>query len=350
MNYDKIGNFILNLRKEKGYSQNDLARIIPISRQAISKWERGITIPDSSTLVRLSEIFDVNINELLKGERIKNNTIEELQKTTLDIVDDSVLRTHKMKIRIQILIITILVLLTSFLSYYFINSYNKIKIYSICADGDIFHVKKGLFITTPSRKYIKFDSFIYDSNSINVNKVKLYYKIDKEEYLIFEDNSLDDIILDSYGYDDLFKMINLNYFLNNSYLEIDYNDNQKETISVKFKRSFVNNNLLFLINKNVINKDNEKLKLNKLNTKFIKKIISKNKLRDDSYYDIFVINDIEYDFSYYPYSDQIIISNDDNLIISYECYTNMCYSSLKTETNNCSDDYFSLITRYIDGN
>ena len=62
------------------------------------------------------------------------------------------------------------------------------------------------------------------------------------------------------------------------------------------------------------------------------------------------VYDIEYDFSYYPYSDQIIISNDDNLIISYECYTNMCYSSLKTETNNCSDDYFSLITRYIDGN
>lgn len=350
MNYDKIGNFILNLRKEKGYSQNDLARIIPISRQAISKWERGITIPDSSTLVRLSEIFDVNINELLKGERIKNNTIEELQKTTLDIVDDSVLRTHKMKIRIQILIITILVLLTSFLSYYFINSYNKIKIYNICADGDIFHVKNGLFITTPSRKYLKMDYLDYDKSLYEINNIKMYYIIKNKKYKVFENQDLNDILFDSYGYDELFKISDLYYFLNNSYLEIDFNGNQKETISVKFNRSFVNNNLLFSLNKKIEDSKAEESSISKLNRQAIKIISNKNQIRDDSYYDKFIINDIEYDFSYYPYSNQIIISNDDNLIISYECYTNMCYSSLKTETNNCSDDYYSLITRYIEGN
>jgi transcriptional regulator with XRE-family HTH domain len=88
MNPDKISKFIYELRKEKGLSQYQLADMIPISRQAVSKWERGKTIPDSSTLIRLSEIFDVSINELLKGERLENNSIKELESTTLSIVDE----------------------------------------------------------------------------------------------------------------------------------------------------------------------------------------------------------------------------------------------------------------------
>ena len=88
MNSDKIGKFIYELRMKQGYSQYQLADKIPISRQAVSKWERGETIPDSSTLIRLSDIFNITINELLKGERIKKPSIEELQKTTLQIVDD----------------------------------------------------------------------------------------------------------------------------------------------------------------------------------------------------------------------------------------------------------------------
>ena len=61
MNPDKIGKFILQLRSEKHLSQYQLADKIPISRQAVSKWERGQTIPDSSTLIRLSELFNVTI-------------------------------------------------------------------------------------------------------------------------------------------------------------------------------------------------------------------------------------------------------------------------------------------------
>ena len=190
MNYDEIGKFILKLRKEKGYSQNDLARMIPISRQAISKWERGVTIPDSSTLVRLSEIFEISINELLKGERIQNNTIEELQKTTLDIVDDSVLRTRKLKKKITILIFSLLSLLICFFIYYFINSYNSIKIYYITAESEHFRVNGGLFITTTVRKYYKLDSLKYDTNMYHINNVKLYYKKNNKNRLIIKDETI----------------------------------------------------------------------------------------------------------------------------------------------------------------
>ena len=62
MNPEKISKFIYELRIEKKLSQYQLADMIPISRQAVSKWERAQTIPDSSTLIRLSEIFGVTIN------------------------------------------------------------------------------------------------------------------------------------------------------------------------------------------------------------------------------------------------------------------------------------------------
>ena len=61
MDPEKIGKFIYTLRKEKNLSQYQLADLIPISRQAVSKWERGKTTPDSLTLIKLSEIFNVTI-------------------------------------------------------------------------------------------------------------------------------------------------------------------------------------------------------------------------------------------------------------------------------------------------
>ena len=64
-----IGQFINELRTENGLSQYQLDNMIPISRETVSKWERGITTPDSSTLLVLSKIFDISINEILLGRR-----------------------------------------------------------------------------------------------------------------------------------------------------------------------------------------------------------------------------------------------------------------------------------------
>ena len=62
----KTGLFIKQLREQKGFSQNDLARMLNISRQAISKWERDITLPSVFTLFKLSTIFGITIDEFLE--------------------------------------------------------------------------------------------------------------------------------------------------------------------------------------------------------------------------------------------------------------------------------------------
>lgn len=73
MNNQKIGNFIKILRKEKGYTQKQLADKLNITDRAISKWERGLGCPDISLLEDLSKHLDVSILEILKGEKIEKD-------------------------------------------------------------------------------------------------------------------------------------------------------------------------------------------------------------------------------------------------------------------------------------
>lgn len=60
---------IIQLRNQRGLTQADLAKQLHITRQAVSRWETGKTIPDQDTLRRLSAFFDVSINTLLGSPR-----------------------------------------------------------------------------------------------------------------------------------------------------------------------------------------------------------------------------------------------------------------------------------------
>ena len=76
MNYEKIGKFISELRKQKGLTQKQLAEKLNITDKAVSKWERGLGCPDVSILELLSKELDVSILEILKGRIIENEIIK----------------------------------------------------------------------------------------------------------------------------------------------------------------------------------------------------------------------------------------------------------------------------------
>ena len=82
MDLIKIGKFIANLRKEKEITQEELAEKLYITDRAVSKWERGLSLPDADKMIELCNILDINVNELLNGEKIDmkdyNNKNEEL--------------------------------------------------------------------------------------------------------------------------------------------------------------------------------------------------------------------------------------------------------------------------------
>ncbi|MFA6850084.1 MAG: helix-turn-helix domain-containing protein [Selenomonadaceae bacterium] len=75
MNHDLNGRLIYNLRKEKNLTQKQLADLMNISDKTINKWERGLGCPDVSLLPELSQILDINIEELLAGEIRLNQPI-----------------------------------------------------------------------------------------------------------------------------------------------------------------------------------------------------------------------------------------------------------------------------------
>ena len=79
MDQKKIGEFIAKCRKEKNLTQQELADKLNITKNAVSKWERGLSLMDISLLKQVSEILDISVNELLNGERI-----ELMEKNAID--------------------------------------------------------------------------------------------------------------------------------------------------------------------------------------------------------------------------------------------------------------------------
>lgn len=73
MDQIKIGKFINQCRKEKKLNQTELAEKLNITDRAISKWENGICLPDSGTMLALCEILNITINDLFSGEKVDMN-------------------------------------------------------------------------------------------------------------------------------------------------------------------------------------------------------------------------------------------------------------------------------------
>ena len=71
-----FGDKLSKLRKENNYTQEQLADVLGVSRQAISKWESNITYPETDKLIRMSELFDCSLDYLLKDKVETNNRVQ----------------------------------------------------------------------------------------------------------------------------------------------------------------------------------------------------------------------------------------------------------------------------------
>ncbi len=87
MDQKKIGSFLKNLRKGKGLTQEQLAEQFNVSARTISRWETGSNMPDLSLLVELADFYDVDIREIIDGER-KGEIMNMEEKETLTKVAD----------------------------------------------------------------------------------------------------------------------------------------------------------------------------------------------------------------------------------------------------------------------
>ena len=90
MNQEKIGKFILELRKEKNMTQKELADKIGVTDRAISKWENGRGMPELSLMKPLCDELDITINDLISGERVEKQEYQEkLEENILNTINYS---------------------------------------------------------------------------------------------------------------------------------------------------------------------------------------------------------------------------------------------------------------------
>jgi transcriptional regulator with XRE-family HTH domain len=87
MNPKTIGLFLRQLRNEKKLTQEQIAEVLGVSGRTVSRWETGINLPDLSILVQISEYYEVEIKEILNGERKSENMDKELKETLLNVAD-----------------------------------------------------------------------------------------------------------------------------------------------------------------------------------------------------------------------------------------------------------------------
>ena len=87
MDQVKIGRFIAEKRREQGLTQAQLAEKLSITDRAVSKWENGRTMPDSSLMLDLCKHLKITVNDLLNGEVVSmENYNEKLEKQLLEVI------------------------------------------------------------------------------------------------------------------------------------------------------------------------------------------------------------------------------------------------------------------------
>lgn len=109
------------LRKQKGFSQEELAARLHVARQTISKWEKNLSVPDAVTLIRLAEILEVSVSELL-GEKIENENVTSDVAAQLSRINEQLAIKNRRSRRIWKIIVIILaaiVLINIFIAIFF---------------------------------------------------------------------------------------------------------------------------------------------------------------------------------------------------------------------------------------
>ena len=131
MDNQKFGTFISTLRKEKGWTQRDLAEYLNVTDKAVSKWERGLGFPDIKTIEPLSDALDVSILEIMRSERIQEeqvsaNSATEAIASVIDVV------TYQRKIERRNILISLITVSAMIMTIFLIDTMEWMGFLLIC--------------------------------------------------------------------------------------------------------------------------------------------------------------------------------------------------------------------------
>jgi transcriptional regulator with XRE-family HTH domain len=170
VNNDKFGEFILELRKEKGLTQKELAEKLYISDKAVSKWERGLSMPDISLLIPLSQIFGVTTTELLSGKRIEKDKgltiseVETLMNQTIHLSKEEVVEQNKNKKNRKTIFFSGLIIVILELFFMNLSGYTKDDFFLKILTVELLMLIFGVYLTFFAKETLP---TYYDENKIS---------------------------------------------------------------------------------------------------------------------------------------------------------------------------------------
>jgi putative transcriptional regulator len=116
-----IGENLKTLRKQKGFSQEELAERLHVVRQTISKWEKNLSVPDADTLMQLAEILEVSVSELL-GAKIENeHTASDVAEQLSRINEQLAIKNRRSRLiwKVFAIVLAVIVLVNIFIAVFF---------------------------------------------------------------------------------------------------------------------------------------------------------------------------------------------------------------------------------------
>ena len=116
-----FGENLKTLRKQKGFSQEELATRLHVVRQTISKWEKNLSVPDADTLIRLAEILEVSVSELLVAKIENENTASDVAEQLSRINEQLAIKNRRSRRiwKIVAIILAAIVLINIFIAVFF---------------------------------------------------------------------------------------------------------------------------------------------------------------------------------------------------------------------------------------
>ncbi len=240
MDKKKIGIFICKLRNERKWTQEDLANKLYVDRTVVSKWERGLYIPGAEELLKMQELFEVSINEILYGEGKDINNDKNVDSVPLKIMEDEKIKRMKIYIISTILFFILIVL---FLSYYLITNYNSVKVYKIYSEKEDYTLNNGFLFFSNTKSYIRIGDI---NNDDDIKSVKFYYQMNGKDKIIMDGDIeiLDKIYTNDFNYNELYSYNELNYIIANSKIELIKNDGKKVILDLLIREDYSNDKLI----------------------------------------------------------------------------------------------------------
>ena len=249
MRYEKFGNFVAELRRRKGCTQIELAKVLHVSNKTVSKWECGNSLPDITMLIPLSEALDISVTELLLGHYVKDDKVNksDVEEMTINNLKDSKQKFSKKLYKIIIAFIVFIII--SILVVYFFTTFNSVKLYCIRLDSDDFQIEYGMLMKTKIKSILQISDVTYsgDEEIIDDLNIKIYFKYGDEIKVIYEGEAQPIYIYEKYGYeeyltDEFVKAIKDNLYITISYKLVDGEEKEK-TYKMDVVLQFKNNKL-----------------------------------------------------------------------------------------------------------